>query len=191
MIAGPAHLKALEAESIRIFREIAAQSVRPVMLYSIGKDSSVLLHLARKAFFHPSTKGSSSIKKVLPAVMAESAFLRERYSKPVYGTAEGTLSLNFVEQCWWQERDGVPVSPYDLLPKVFDDMPTEAMNDLEGEGDMEIAEGGAATTAWARFQFEEASTMENDKVAAALRRYCELDTLAMVMIYEAWREWAQ
>ena len=51
MIAGPAHLKALEAESIRIFREIAAQSVRPVMLYSIGKDSSVLLHLARKAFF--------------------------------------------------------------------------------------------------------------------------------------------
>ena len=147
--------------------------------------------LARKAFFHPSTKGSSSIKKVLPAVMAESAFLRERYSKPVYGTAEGTLSLNFVEQCWWQERDGVPVSPYDLLPKVFDDMPTEAMNDLEGEGDMEIAEGGAATTAWARFQFEEASTMENDKVAAALRRYCELDTLAMVMIYEAWREWAQ
>ncbi len=52
MIARPAHLKALEAESIRIFREIAAQCARPVMLYSIGKDSTVLLHLARKAF-HP------------------------------------------------------------------------------------------------------------------------------------------
>jgi len=51
MIARPAHLKALEAESIRIFREIAAQCARPVMLYSIGKDSTVLLHLARKAFF--------------------------------------------------------------------------------------------------------------------------------------------
>lgn len=51
MIAGPAHLKALEAESIRILREVAAQAVRPVLLYSIGKDSSVLLHLARKAFF--------------------------------------------------------------------------------------------------------------------------------------------
>jgi sulfate adenylyltransferase subunit 2 len=47
----PAHLDALEAESIRILREAAAQSARPVMLYSIGKDSSVLLHLARKAFF--------------------------------------------------------------------------------------------------------------------------------------------
>ena len=47
----PPHLKALEAESIYIFREVVSQSDRPVLLYSIGKDSSVLLHLARKAFF--------------------------------------------------------------------------------------------------------------------------------------------
>lgn len=48
------HLKQLEAESIHIFREVAAEFNNPVMLYSIGKDSSVMLHLARKAFF-PST----------------------------------------------------------------------------------------------------------------------------------------
>ena len=46
------HLERLEAESIHIFREVAAQFRNPVMLYSIGKDSSVLLHLALKAF-HP------------------------------------------------------------------------------------------------------------------------------------------
>lgn len=46
------HLKALEAESIHIIREVVACFERPVMLYSIGKDSTVLLHLARKAF-HP------------------------------------------------------------------------------------------------------------------------------------------
>ena len=46
------HLQRLEAESIHIMREAAAESERPVMLYSIGKDSSVMLHLARKAF-HP------------------------------------------------------------------------------------------------------------------------------------------
>ncbi|WP_407157419.1 sulfate adenylyltransferase subunit CysD [Bradyrhizobium sp. STM 3557] len=46
------HLKRLEAESIHIFREVAAEFRKPVMLYSIGKDSSVLLHLAMKAF-HP------------------------------------------------------------------------------------------------------------------------------------------
>jgi sulfate adenylyltransferase subunit 2 len=45
------HLKALENEAMHIFREVAAEFERPVMLYSIGKDSSVLLHLARKAFY--------------------------------------------------------------------------------------------------------------------------------------------
>jgi len=45
------HLRRLEAESIHIFREVAAEFEKPVMLYSIGKDSSVMLHLARKAFF--------------------------------------------------------------------------------------------------------------------------------------------
>ena len=45
------HLERLEAESIHIIREVAAESRNPVMLYSIGKDSSVMLHLARKAFF--------------------------------------------------------------------------------------------------------------------------------------------
>ncbi len=45
------HLRQLEAESIHIFREVAAEFENPVMLYSIGKDSSVLLHLARKAFY--------------------------------------------------------------------------------------------------------------------------------------------
>ncbi|WP_182870638.1 sulfate adenylyltransferase subunit CysD [Stieleria mannarensis] len=44
------HLKQLEAESIHIFREVAAEFQNPVMLYSVGKDSAVLLHLARKAF---------------------------------------------------------------------------------------------------------------------------------------------
>jgi sulfate adenylyltransferase subunit 2 len=53
MNAGLTHLQRLEAESIHIMRETVAESERPVMLYSIGKDSSVMLHLARKAF-HPS-----------------------------------------------------------------------------------------------------------------------------------------
>jgi len=45
------HLQRLEAESIHIFREVAAEAKKPVMLYSIGKDSAVMLHLARKAFY--------------------------------------------------------------------------------------------------------------------------------------------
>jgi len=47
----PSHLRSLEAEAIHIFREIVAEALNPVMLYSIGKDSAVMLHLALKAFF--------------------------------------------------------------------------------------------------------------------------------------------
>src|SRR5215813_7796421 len=47
----PGHLRRLEAESIEIMREVVAEFRKPVMLYSIGKDSSVMLHLAIKAFY--------------------------------------------------------------------------------------------------------------------------------------------
>ena len=52
MMSQLGHLRLLEAESIHIMREVASEFQRPVMLYSIGKDSSVLLRLAQKAF-HP------------------------------------------------------------------------------------------------------------------------------------------
>ena len=51
MSAHATHLEVLEAESLHILREVASEFERPVMLYSVGKDSSVLLHLARKAFY--------------------------------------------------------------------------------------------------------------------------------------------
>ncbi|MFN3549396.1 MAG: sulfate adenylyltransferase subunit CysD [Mesorhizobium sp.] len=54
MTTAISHLKRLEAESIHIIREVAATMAKPVMLYSIGKDSAVMLHLAMKAF-HPGT----------------------------------------------------------------------------------------------------------------------------------------
>ena len=50
-MSGLTHLDRLEAESIHIMRETVAEAARPVMLYSIGKDSAVMLHLARKAFY--------------------------------------------------------------------------------------------------------------------------------------------
>jgi sulfate adenylyltransferase subunit 2 len=50
-VSPSSHLQQLEAESIYLFREVVAECAHPVMLYSIGKDSSVLLHLARKAFY--------------------------------------------------------------------------------------------------------------------------------------------
>jgi sulfate adenylyltransferase subunit 2 len=54
MTARLTHLQRLEAESVHIFREVVAECDKPVMLYSIGKDSAVMLHLAQKAF-HPAS----------------------------------------------------------------------------------------------------------------------------------------
>lgn len=55
------NLDALEAEAIYIIREVAAECENPVMLYSIGKDSSVMLHLAMKAFFQKNRLSRSCI----------------------------------------------------------------------------------------------------------------------------------
>ena len=54
-MSGLSHLDELEAEAIYIIREVAAECEKPVMLYSIGKDSSVMLHLALKAFYPETT----------------------------------------------------------------------------------------------------------------------------------------
>lgn len=148
-----------------------------------------LCELAKRAFFHPATKASSSLKKVLPAVLASSAYLRGRYQAPIYGAAGGIASKNFQNWVWWRPGAHGPVNPYELLPPVFSDIPQELLENLDSEEDMQLAEGGAATTAWARTQFEETDTLEVDRIRAALLRYCELDTLAMVMVYEAFRGW--
>ncbi len=56
------HLQRLEAESIHIMREVVSETDRPVMLYSVGKDSAVMLHLARKAFY-PSAAAVSVVTR--------------------------------------------------------------------------------------------------------------------------------
>ena len=136
---------------------------------------------------YPATKDTTSIKKLLPAVMQSSEYLKGRYSQPIYGAKGGIQSLNFVDQVWWQEVDGAVVDPYQLLPPVFADVPREVVEALESDNDLEIAQGGAATMAYARMQFEDIAPQERRSIEAALLRYCELDTLAMVMVYEAWR----
>lgn len=154
----------------------------------IGERAMVdLCALARKAYFHPLTKGSCSIKKVLPAVMASSAFLRERYSQPVYGAEGGIPSLNFRDWAWWQAEGDGARSPYALLPPVFDDLSPALLEAKGADDNHSLADGGSATTAWARMQFEDAPPWQREAVEEALLRYCELDTLAMVMVLEGWK----
>ena len=75
------HLDRLEAESIQIFRETVAEAAKPVMLYSIGKDSSVMLHLAKKAFSKIAKKGALSGKAFWAGTKAHDADDRIVYNK--------------------------------------------------------------------------------------------------------------
>lgn len=146
-----------------------------------------MLELVKRYYYDPFAGGSNSIKQILPAVLNSSAYLQEKYSKPIYGADGGIKSLNFTDWTWVVEDDGTIRDPYKLLPRMFEDISDKDFEFLMDE--TEIKEGGAAMTAYCKLQFEEMSEHERSEIRSALLKYCELDTLAMVMIYEAWREW--
>lgn len=149
-----------------------------------------LCDLAGKAYFHPDTKGSSSIKKVLPAILKGSDLLKTKYSRPIYGAPGGMPSLNFASPngfAWIDvSTDGTVSDPYGKLKSMARDMLPDGV-DVEDGDDSIIAEGGAAATAYARLQFEQMDAQTRERIKTALLRYCELDTMAMAMVVEAWR----
>lgn len=142
--------------------------------------------LIKRYYYDPATRGSNSIKQVLPAILNSSQFLQDKYSKPIYGSAGGIKSLNFKDWQWIRFESGQVVDPYKLLPRMFEDLSDKDMRILSE--DDELRDGGAALTAYARMQFEEMTDYEREEICRALLKYCELDTLAMVMIYEAWKD---
>jgi hypothetical protein len=142
--------------------------------------------IVKRSYYDPSTKGSNSIKQILPAVLNSSLFLQQKYSKPIYGAPGGIKSLNFPDWQWVRIENEKVVDPYKLLPKMFQDISDKDIEILSE--DNELREGGAALTAYARMQFEEMTDYERGEIQQALLKYCELDTLAMVMIYEGWKD---
>jgi len=146
-----------------------------------------MLELVVRYYYDPQMGGSNSIKKVLPAILNSSAYLKEKYSQPIYGAEGGIKSLNFKDWTWVRTANSVVLDPYKLLPKMFDGISDKDFERLMSDED-EMRDGGAAMTAYAKLQYEEMSDFERNEIRSALLRYCELDSLAMVMIYEGWRE---
>lgn len=149
------------------------------------RDMIDMLEVVKKHYYHPSMKGSNSIKGVLPAVLNSSKFIQAKYSKPIYGSEE-IPSLNYNEMTWIAKDDNDEIiNPYKLLPNLFVDISLENIEDYIT--DPALADGGAAMTAYAKMQFTEMSDEERRLVSKGLLRYCELDTFAMVVIYEFWK----
>ena len=149
-----------------------------------------MLELVKQYYYHPEMKGSNSIKFVLPALLNSSDYLKAKYSKPIYGSASGIPSLNFTNEAWVQfDASGRVQDPYKNLPDLYEGYSNEELDELELFSDeTQLNNGGAAMTAYARMQFAEMSDIERQELKKALLQYCELDTLAMVMIYEGWKD---
>ena len=98
-------------------------------------------------------------------------------------------SLNFNNKKWVEfDQNRHVMDPYKNLPDLEYIMP-EGLSNIENMSlDSNIKDGGAAMTAWAYMQFEGVSNTEKIQICNALKRYCELDTMAMVIIIEAWKD---
>ena len=153
------------------------------------RDMVDLWELVKRYYYDPHTNGSTSIKAVLPAIINSSAYIKEKYGQPIYGAKDGITSRNFKDHIWVKEEKGELLDPYAQLPPLFEDISAHDTQLLFEE--TELSNGGAALTAYAKLQFTEMSDYEREALTQGLLKYCELDTLAMVMIYEAWREWCR
>jgi len=128
------HLQRLEAESIQILREAVAESERPVMLYSIGKDSSVMLHLARKAFY-PSVPP-------FPLLHVDTTWkFRDMYEMRDKLAAESGMDLLVHQNPECVERG---INPFDHGSAVHTDLwKTEGLKQALDRWGFDLAFGGA------------------------------------------------
>ena len=127
------HLDRLEAESIHILRETVAEAERPVMLYSIGKDSAVMLHLARKAFFPGPPP--------FPLLHVDTGWkFRDMYALRDKVAAQPGIRL-IVHKNPEAERQGI--NPFDHGPLHTDLWKTEGLKQALDEHGFDAAFGGA------------------------------------------------
>ena len=152
------------------------------------RDMVDLWEVVKRYFYEPKEMGgSNSIKVVLPAVLNASQFLKDKYSKHIYGTQIPSQNIPLTSPIAWITIDstGHVENPYHLLPSVSSLLDIGVIDNdmLEKMGDdMTVANGGAALTAYNKLMF--CDGIMTDALREALLRYCELDTMAMVFIWE-------
>ena len=127
------HLQRLEAESIHILREVVAEADKPVMLYSIGKDSAVMLHLARKAFY-PSPPPFPLLHVDTTWKFQEMYKLRDRMAQ------ESGMELLVYRN---QEAMDRGINPFDHGPLHTDMWKTEGLKQALDKYGFDVAFGGA------------------------------------------------
>lgn len=161
-----------------------SDKLRPLLL---GGDRAMidLMKTAAHGYFVPGSDGSSSIKRLLSPTLKSSDVLERLYGSQAYS------SSNFTDVQWFQRVNGGGDNvrdPYDILVE-YDKMNGTAQKS-QSDTTLVVAEGGAAIAAYSALQQsnDKLSPEERSAIKASLLRYCELDTLAMAMIVQAWQE---
>ena len=172
-------------ELISFLKSISTATKDNVNQWDSERSMVDLNKIVKDYYYNPLTKGSNSIKAVLPASLHSSPYLQEKYAQPISEINIG--SSNFDKNQIWLEKNGDEViNPYKMLPPLFEGWSMLDLDDTISELDG-VADGGAALTAYAKLQYVDMEQKERDEITSALLKYCELDTLAMVMIYEHFR----
>ena len=127
------HIQRLEAESIHILREVVAEAEKPVMLYSVGKDSAVMLHLARKAFY-PSPPPFPLLHVDTTWKFQDMYRLRDRMAK------ESGMELIVYRN---PEAEARGINPFDHGPRHTDVWKTEGLKQALDAHGFDAAFGGA------------------------------------------------
>ncbi|GFD75187.1 hypothetical protein KUL113_46070 [Tenacibaculum sp. KUL113] len=169
-------------ELLEFIKSISHNTGNSSSTWSGERDMIDLWKVVKDYYYDPYTKGSNSIKSVLPAALNSSTFLQNKYSKPIKNI--NLTSKNFPDDfTFLKMEENQIINPYKILPPLFNNWTDEQLEQTISELD-EIANGGAALVAYAKLQYQEMSNEERNEIKKGLLKYCELDTLAMVMIYE-------
>lgn len=132
-MSGLTHLQRLESESIHIMREVVAEAQRPVMLYSVGKDSAVMLHLARKAF--------APGRPPFPLLHVDTTWkFRDMYTLRDRAAADAGMELIVHRN---REAEAQGVNPFDHGSRHTDLWKTEGLKQALTAGGFDAAFGGA------------------------------------------------
>ncbi len=125
-----------------------------------------LSRLVKNFYYNRQMESSLSIKDVLRSVMSHSSYLKDIYSKPY-------SSSNFDQIIWWQsDGQGGARNPYNILTET---------------GDSPIRRGTEAMVVYGKMIAQELNESRHEAYQNALLKYCELDTLAMMMIFQHWQ----
>jgi len=162
-------------ELIDFIKSITNKKKKNKIIWKGDRDMIDMCELVKKYFYDPRMKGSNSIKIVLPTIIRISEYIRSKYSKPIKEI--NLTSLNFSDtQIWIKENC---FDPYDSLPECDYSNVKNPIGLIE-----KVNKGGLALEAYGKIQYLNMSDDEREIIKQSLLRYCELDTLAMVMIYE-------